>query len=271
MEEVGICHVADLSHTTGVFLPYTYLPVANPSSSALRLILGHGLGAKNPAATGYDNDQWIKLVGENAIVSGLLPIIYTARGHKGSEGWQESALQGDLDQFTWNRLSLDMFSLARDYFRLDSFVVGGSSMGSATALFCVMNNPPHHFKGLVLIRPPTAWETRKARKKFLISSARKCQQRNEEAGLVDDTAHLVLEGAANADLPRTNGDLSMTYDKILCPTLILAVRNDDAHPLETATQLHAVIAGSEMHVADSLDQARANWPALIQAFTAQLH
>lgn len=274
------CSMASLSGRN-VSLPYSYLDPAQQPGSALRLILGHGLGAKNPASTGHEGDEWIKLVGNSALSSssGLLaPVLYTARGHKGSTGWEASSEAGDIGQFTWENLSDDMFSLAHDYLKLDEFVVGGSSMGSATALYCVIKNPARHFRGLVLVRPPTAWETRRERRKFLVGSARKCEQRaidKPDATPQEKAAHLVLLGAADADLPDPDPSLGgarveETYGRITCPTLILAVRGDGAHPLETAARLHVLIAHSELFVADSLDEARQAWPAIVAAWAARL-
>ena len=267
-----------------VSLPYCYMDPAQQQGSALRMVLGHGLGAKNPASTGHDGDEWIKLVGNSALSSSsesLAPILYTARGHKGSTGWEASAEAGDIGQFTWESLSDDMFSLAHDYLKLDEFVVGGSSMGSATALYCAIKNPARHFRGLVLVRPPTAWETRRERRKFLVGSARKCEQRaidKPDATPQEKAAHLVLLGAADADLPDPDPDpdpalgsrLEETYGRITCPTLILAVRGDEAHPLETAERLHGLIARSELVVADNLEEARKAWPAIVSAWVARL-
>lgn len=280
------CNASVASLGSGVRLPYAYY--CPPASSALvvgadggaavgasagggaaqrlHMILGHGLGAKNPANTGYMDDKWIALVAEQAYASGLQPVVYTARGHKGSQGWEDSA-ESDPDQFTWNRLSQDMMDLATQELALERVVVGGSSMGSATALLCVMNNPPELFLGLIMVRPPTAWETRKARRKFLLSSANKCQESSPEG----DASHWVLRGAANGDLPSTTDDkVDETYGRVTCPTLILAVRNDDAHPLATAEALHAVLPHSILHIAEDLGDASEKWPAVIREFSSSL-
>ena len=278
--------VADLADR-GVRLPLerwktTKATTGEGDPPGVTIVLNHGLGAKDPATKGHKDDEWLRLVAENALQSGLAPVLYTARGHKGSSGWEASAAAGDLQQFTWDRLSGDMFSLARNHLALGPpsslpFVVGGSSMGSATALYCVVNNPPQHFRGLVLIRPPTAWETRRARKRFLQGSATKCQQRNAERGDHDSLSHLVLLGAAEADLPCPHRSSSRTdgaeaeaeaeaeaYSRVKCPTLILAVEGDDAHPLETATTLNSLIADSELHVAKDLTDACQLWPSVIR-------
>jgi len=266
--------LADLMATRGVRLPVLVQQAEQAvSRTALRVILNHGLGAKDPATKGYEDDDWIRLVGENASASGLVPVLYTARGHKGSSGWEVQAAEGHLSQFTWDHLSHDMVAVAREHLKLDSFVVGGSSMGSATALYAVIN---YHsvaecfIRGLILIRPPTAWETRKARRKFLQGSAKKCHQRYLDKGVNDSLAHLVLLGAADADLPSKTEGVEETYGRIRCPTLILAIENDDAHPLETATALHSLIRGSVLHIARDFTQACQDWPLVVQQFTASL-
>ena len=264
--------VSEIAEFRGLLLPLDRWEPARPES--LRIILNHGLGARDPSNTGHGSDNWIRLIGESALESGLAPVLYTARGHKGSSGWEASAVAGDLEQFTWERLGGDMFSLAREHLGLDSFVVGGSSMGSATALYCVMNNPEQFFRGLILIRPPTAWETRRARKKVLQSSAKKCHQRNveqsEEKGGECSVSHLVLLGTSESDLPSPTDSVDTTYGRVRCPTLILAIEGDETHPLETATTLNALIAGSVLHVAKDFQEASASWPKIVREFTAAL-
>lgn len=83
-----------------------------------------------------------------------------------------------------------------------------------------------------------------------------------------DTKHyLVLRGAATADLPPLTSPL---YTNIVCPTLILTIEDDPAHPLSTATALHARIGSSQLHVAVSKVAAQREWPAIIAEFLSKI-
>ena len=104
--------------------------------------------------------------------AGARLVCYDARGHGNSHGWEVEA-ERDRDQFSWPHLGRDMARLASQY-DLDSVVVGGSSMGSASALYAALQQQEAgvHIAGLLLVRPPTAWEERLARRPQLLQAAR---------------------------------------------------------------------------------------------------
>jgi pimeloyl-ACP methyl ester carboxylesterase len=173
---------------------------------------------------------------------------YTARGHGNSSGWEETA-ESDPWQFTWRDLAQDMIAvheyiefnlLPRGPNHIDSMtmknkvILGGSSMGAATALYACIEQPDI-VAALILIRPPTAWKEREARRKYLNASALRLRERSAELSKY----HFVLSGAMLSDLPMiTESKPSSTspgallqesphgsdlYDKITCPVLILTI------------------------------------------------
>lgn len=239
---------------TGVLLP---AKIKNYNPSAKTIIYSHGLGAKNPKEKNHDNDVWTILIDHASTSSNVSSVNYTARGHGNSTGW-ESTAEANPDQFTWNYLSHDMVAVG-NYFALEKFFVGGSSMGGASAFYTALNYPDRVL-GVVMIRPPTAWEARKSRRKVVLSSANKCRDENPP----NEKHHFVLRGTSNSDLPPL--DRSDIYSQICCPFLILAVSDDPKHPLSTAQALAASIPHSELHVADSATSAKKSWPALISEF-----
>jgi pimeloyl-ACP methyl ester carboxylesterase len=85
----------------------------------------------------------------------------------------------------------------------------------------------------------------------------------------EEVSHLVLQGTAFSDLPPRDSEL---YSRLsTCPTLILTIEGDPAHPVETATALGTLLPHSTLHIAPSIEDAVAAWPSLITNFVASLH
>lgn len=70
--------------------------------------------------------------------------------------------RGSLEpkDYHWSSLVEDMVDLA-DELGLETSVVGGQSMGCATAIYAALA-APEWIQALVLVNPPTAWETHAA-------------------------------------------------------------------------------------------------------------
>lgn len=208
---------------------------------------------------------------------------YDARGHGDSESTAEPAT------YSWAALSQDQLALA-DGLGLDGFALGGASMGAATALHTVVARPDR-VERLVLVIPPTAWETRAAqvdaylqmaalveagRVEHIIAARARLpvpdpyvnrpdyRERSEERLRAADPVRLarIYRGAATADLPEPDAIAG-----IAVPTLILAWTGDAAHPVSTATRLHELIAGSELVLASTGDELP-GWTARIAAFVS---
>jgi pimeloyl-ACP methyl ester carboxylesterase len=244
-----------------------------PMDGAPTAIFGHGLGSKDPLQRGHHTDKWIDLM-RNAVIS--LPtnvVAYTARGHGDSTGW-ESTAETNPEQFTWRYLANDMLAIA-DAHEIGGFVAGGSSMGSATSLYTAIKEPTR-VKALILVRPPTAWQERLDRRKFLLGAADRLKESMEKKHPTDEgrpthnvhSSHFVLRGTAYSDLPPVDSKEYNTIQHI--PTLILTIKDDPAHPVSTAEALHKALPQSLLFVAEEPAQAFAEWPAIIQEFVRSL-
>lgn len=208
---------------------------------------------------------------------------YDARGHGNSDG------SYDPQDYCWDQMARDMLAVAESVAHdcgIDRYVLGGISMGAATALQAAVSQPGR-VAGLVLVLPPTAWETRPrqaslyrrmswvsgllgaapyrmldwltvpvrndGRSRLALSTARGLARANPLH------VQAALRGAALSDLPERS-----ILSKLKVPTLILAWEHDRAHPLSTALELAETLP--EVHslvVCDPVDIAE--WvPALHQ-------
>jgi len=205
---------------------------------------------------------------------------YDARGHGGCEcaHFEERA-------YRWSALVDDMLRVTRE----GPFVAGGASMGAATALYAAVR-APRRVQGLVVVTPPSAWETRPAQAEAYEAAARLVERRGipgyvkalQSAGpprilaeelpeastiwlrhvrrMDEKVVPCILRGAASSDLP-TRAELHA----VVVPTLILAWTGDPAHPVSTAETLAELMVMSELHVASDLAGVR-RWPQLVRDF-----
>lgn len=188
---------------------------------------------------------------------------YDARGHGLSD------TTPDLAEYGWDRLALDQLALAHAL-GIGSYIAAGASMGAGTALHAAVA-APDRILGLVLVIPPTGWDTRAAQRDLylqradviehgaleaVIAAARTIPppdpfgsewhdrfEANLRAADRQRTAH-VLRGAARADLPSPEAIAA-----IAVPTLILAWSGDPGHPTSTAERLAGLISGARLVVA----------------------
>ena len=148
---------------------------------------------------------------------------YDARGHGSSSATRHAA------DYRWANLAHDQLELL-DTLEIDQVVLGGASMGAATALHSACFQP-ERVRALVLVIPPAAWESRGTQSKKYRTSARYTMthgvhglakatrkapnppifaERLEPSegggiGAIDDLHYLsllaALRGAAGSDLP----------------------------------------------------------------------
>jgi 3-oxoadipate enol-lactonase len=243
------------------------------------LVWGHGLTscmAHEDQARVFD---WSDVATTNRLVR------YDARGHGLSAGTD------DFVDYEWANLALDMTGLA-DGLDLDQFVAGGASMGAATALWAAIS-APERVKGLLLVIPPTAWDTRvrQARIYELASTATRYRltlplllaarylptfgsPTGSRKALVRSGARFAstIESGQLAVIFKGASASGMPLPERLCdidvPALILAWRGDKSHPVTTAEILHAGLPQSDLHVADD-DDDLAEWPELASGFMSQ--
>ncbi len=205
---------------------------------------------------------------------------YDARGHGGCE-----CAHFEDRAYRWSALVDDMLRVPGQ----GPFVAGGASMGAATSLYAALR-APRRIQGLVLVIPPTAWESRPAQAEAYLSAARIVERRGipgylkafqsagqprilaeelPEAGSIwqrhvrrmdEKVVPSILRGAASSDLPS-----KAEIHSLVVPTLILAWTGDTAHPVSTAETLAELMVMSELHVAEDLAGVR-RWPELVREF-----
>jgi 3-oxoadipate enol-lactonase len=210
---------------------------------------------------------------------------YDARGHGESESTPELAGYG------WEELARDQLELATAL-GIDRYVAAGASMGAATALHAAVI-APERIDALVLVTPPTGWETRAEQTGAYEQGAALIEtvgvERVIAAGslvappdpFVDDPdfhvrraeglrswdprrlAH-AMRGATHAQLP-TRQDIA----SIGCPVMVLAWTGDPGHPVSTADELARLLPHATVHV-DSTSEAVDLWTSRVAEFLAGL-
>jgi pimeloyl-ACP methyl ester carboxylesterase len=175
--------------------------------------------------------------------------------------------------YQWDVMT-DQLKEVADICHFDSMVIGGTSMGSVTALhFAVMY--PERVKALILVTPPPAWEKREKVKAVYRKIASKANHTNipeflkrlislsvdppefyehEHPGtrqrLLDCRSGFeplyysqIYRGGAASDLPSRE-----QIAKIQVPTLIVALPEDENHPLDIAHELNELIVSSTLRL-----------------------
>ena len=134
--------------------------LVGPPEAPIKLVWGHGLGSKDPELRTRFNDGASNVTFSAMEAAGARLVCYDARGHGASHGWEAEA-ERDRDQFSWPHLARDMARLASQY-GLDSMVVGGSSMGSATAgkCRCSASSTPRPWRPQVVATVPSTHANR---------------------------------------------------------------------------------------------------------------
>jgi pimeloyl-ACP methyl ester carboxylesterase len=230
---------------------------------------GHGLTSSSVLEARVGLKPW------DAAPDGWEVIRWDARGHGASTG------AADPGVYRWPELAADLLALA-DRLGHERFVLGGASMGTAVSLTAAVA-APERVLGLVLMIPPTAWETRAAQSDKYRTSADLAERDGIEAlvaaelasppipifaGLFDReqmararaealdvrVVPSIVRGAAASDLPEP-----AAVAKLPQPVLILAWRGDEGHPLSSAEALARLLPQAELLVADRLADLAA-WP-----------
>lgn len=245
----------------GVQLPAQRLTSNTCNASSKHVILCHGLGAKNPKHKDHSSDHWLPIVSSAVAPLVQSTVLFTSRGHRGTSGWEATA-ESDLNQFTWKRLAGDMMQVAGRS-TAGKVIVGGSSMGSAAALYAALQYPDK-VAGVIMVRPPTGWEERLSRRHVLMASAARCQTDNQP----EDKHHFVLQGTALSDFPALD-DMD-AYARVTCPVLLLAVEGDATHPLSSARNLADRLAKHQLVISKDMEEAKAVWPEIIARFVSEL-
>lgn len=242
-------------------------------------VWGHGLTSSMDSEDQLSLFDWDEVRRTNRLLR------YDARGHgrSGSTEWPHD--------HSWKALAEDQLVLA-DELGVESYIAGGASMGSATALHAAVI-APDRVSALVLVIPPTAWSTRSAQAGTYVAMADLVEAGEHELVLkgaalvpppdpfIDEPAWAarfpevlattdpvrlarVFRGAATADLPTEDQIATISV-----PTLILAWTGDPGHPASTAARLQELMPHAELALASTM-QGLAAWAGRLISFLSSL-
>lgn len=242
----------------GIALPYE---ITGPTSSPLRLVVGHGLGSSDPSAKSHASDASRDI---------LLPVLdsvsmsasfFTARGHGESSGWEGKG----TEQFHWRNLAKDVVAVAEEL-ELPKFIAVGNSMGAATML-CLALQQPERVAALILYRPPTIFEARASRRSELIKKAEELRSAHGARWPYYET----LVGSAECNLPPASDPCWQALRSRRLPVLILSHGEDAVHPIQSGVELAGLLGDScTLQVAANEAEAQVCFPPLVRAFLQQV-
>ena len=248
------------------------------SGSGPNLIWGHGLTSSRAIDDVRPRVDWTEVPAR--------VVRYDARGHGSSESTPE------LGNYSWAELARDQLSLA-DALHMDQFISGGASMGCGTSLHAALA-APERVTALILVIPPTAWETRALQANEWERTAIAIEKGGVEAIIAGpesgpppdpylndpdwydraaaatrtwEPSRLarVLRGASRADLPSRSQIAHLDV-----PALILAWSGDATHPTRTAEELHDLLPRSDLHIASTRPDLE-QWTRHVSEFIASKH
>lgn len=208
-----------------------------------------------------ESDSLYSLVNINKVAAMASVIRYDACGKSVSGNYK------------WDAMTDQLNGVAEAY-QFDPMIVGGTSMGSVTALHYAVKYP-EKVKALILVTPPPAWEKREGVKAVYSKIASRANQStipeflkrlislNQDPPNFFEEEHpgtrerlmeyrlgfdplyysQIYKGGAASDLPSRE-----QIAKIKVPTLIVALADDQNHPLNIANELNQLISRSELRI-----------------------
>lgn len=219
------------------------------------VVYAHGLTGSRA-----NDDSWTLTDWSPIVASGRRLVRYDARGHGQSTGRPQHT------DYTWSHLAGDLLAVIDHTVGPQPADVIGASMGCGTLLHAAIRQP-ERFRRMVLVIPPTAWETRPTAAKANRMAADIVERRGKAAFLdavrdlplppvpggapgaapdPDISEELyphVMRGAAATDLPDPDALRALDHE-----TLILAWDHDPTHPVSTAQKLHALLSNAQLHI-----------------------
>jgi 3-oxoadipate enol-lactonase len=206
---------------------------------------------------------------------------YDARAHGASTGRPEP------QDYVWPRLATDLFAVIAQVAGEAPVDAIGASMGAATILTAAVRRPAA-FRRMVLVIPPTAWETRTPQRTMYEAGGAAIERQGlaafltamgtatappvlAELGVVmtpqvsEVLLPSVLRGAAVSDLPEQAALAALDL-----PVLLLPWVGDPVHPVSTAEKLAATLPDARMEPAESAADVR-GWPRRVAEFLGQEH
>lgn len=249
------------------------------ATTAPPLIWGHGLTSSRASEDRFPLVDLQRVRDHHTVVR------YDAHGHG------ETSALTHPERGSWHELALDQIALI-DYLGIGNVILGGASMGAATALHAALELGDR-VHALVLVIPPTGWEERAAQvsvydqmasivdakgvEPLIAASAIAAppdpfvgndhyrEHRASSMRSADPTRLAAnLRGAAHADLPPLE-----RLARLAMPTLVLAWSGDPGHPVSTAHQLAETLPNVELVI--SGDHASfATWTHRVVEFLASV-
>ena len=249
------------------------------ATGATPFVWGHGLTSSR------EDEDAFPLVDSAVIAEHRQVLRYDARGHGMSSNLATPA-EGD-----WTALALDQIALI-DHIGWEQVALGGASMGAATALHAALVLGDR-VRALVLVIPPTAWETRAGQVELYEQMAQAVEAHGTavlEAGaratpppepFADDPTWLdrrlavltgfdparlaaAFRGAGTADLPTPD-----VLETVTAATLVLAWTGDPGHPASTAERLGELLPNSEVVISSTREDLD-TWTTRCSDFLDQL-
>lgn len=195
-------------------------------------------------------------------------LTYDARGHGHSHGPEDHAL------YTWESLGLDMAALI-EHAGEEAAIVGGASMGAATALWMAVEQPQRVRALAILMPPPLGGPEYQTPEEKNAIAALEMLSMAVQAGGIEQTiafarnlpgfASSPEEAETKAEWLRAQNPLTLKYAirglvqsafhhpddyaRISAPAVIVAHEGDPLHPVRAAKLLADKIPGSELIVA----------------------
>jgi pimeloyl-ACP methyl ester carboxylesterase len=239
------------------------------------LVVSHALTTSREYERGVGLFEWAPVAD-----AGRWLVRFDRRGHGESTG------RAEVDDYRWPTLADDLLAVAGAV-SPDEPVDGlGESTGCILLLRAALA-APERFRRLVLVAPPTAWETRRDQAELYRAAADLVEQRGIDAwvraasvlprppilreggwqrnpvpALPAELLPSVMRGAADNDLPDPR-ELAALEHRVL----ILAWDTDPSHPLSTAERLRDALPNAELEVATTPDGIR-GWGERVAAFLA---
>ena len=245
--------------------------------SSLPMVWGHGLNSSRADEEPFGLIDW------STLASNLDVLRYDARGHG------ESGFTAEPSGYSWDNMARDQLDLATAL-GIDSYIAAGASLGAATALHAAVL-APERIRKLVLVIPPTGWETRAAQADFYEAIAvaietdglqpiadsvpnlptpdpfkgnTEWQERRIASILEADPVRMAgrFRGATTANLPSRE-----LVSAIEAPTLIVAWTGDPGHPVSSAEELLNLLPNASLSVASTFDEL-ATWTDQVAEFVS---
>ncbi len=219
------------------------------------VVYAHGLSSSRVNEPMYTLNDWSPIV-----ASGRRLIRYDARGHGESTG------RPVFTDYIWSHLAGDLLAVLDRVAGPDPVDAMGASMGCGTLLYAALERP-ERFGSLVLLIPPTAWDTGVQLAEANRAIADVVESRGLEfflevtkdvppplvhaesptplppPSICERLYPHIMRGSAASDLPDPEILRTLTH-----PTLILTWAGDPGYPVSTAETLRKLLPNSRLHI-----------------------